>query len=51
MTTPYNGDKTLNGQKVSQQGYNSVHIPRGGFWNDEYVVYNANQISNVRRIW
>ena len=49
-TISSNGDKSLNGQKVSQQGYNSVHIPRpGGFWGAEHVVYNSNQISNVRR--
>ena len=49
-TISSNGDKTLNGNKVSQQGYDSVHIPRkGGFWGAEHVVYNSNQVSNIRR--
>ena len=49
-TISSNGDKTLNGQKVSQQGYDSVQIPRkGGFWGKEYVVYDGNQVSNIKR--
>eukprot|EP00483_Globobulimina_turgida_P000985 UN00987 len=49
-TISNNGNKSLNGHKVNQQGYNSVHIPRkGGFWGAEYVAYNSNQVSSVRR--
>eukprot|EP01084_Bolivina_argentea_P156408 272584_1 len=49
-TISKNGNSSLNGQKVSQQGYNSVHIPRnGGFYGAEYVVYDSNQVSSIRR--
>ena len=44
--SPY-GDKSITFSNLLEEGYDSVHIPRGG--GDEYVVYNWDQVTNIRR--
>eukprot|EP01083_Nonionella_stella_P027895 76818_1 len=49
LTVNKNGNSSLNGRKVANKGYDSVHIPRnGGFWGAEHVVYDTKQVSNIK---
>ena len=46
-TISSNGDSSVSFQSLQAEGYDSVMIPRSG--GTEYVVYNQDQASSIRR--
>jgi hypothetical protein len=48
LEIPFEGDPTMTAEILRARGCDSVKIPRRGNPGTEYVVYNTNQISNIR---
>lgn len=48
LDIPFEGDQSITAETLRARGYDSVRIPRRGNPGTEYVVYNTNQISNIR---
>ena len=43
-----NGDNSVTFHSLDSEGYDSVEIPRPG--GTEFVVYNSDQVTNIRRV-